>query len=36
MDINEVLPVFATFIIPFDNTMKRKSPQKFTEEMYVS
>jgi hypothetical protein len=33
MDINEVFPVFATFIIPFDNIMKRKCPQKFPEEM---
>jgi hypothetical protein len=33
-DINEILPVFATFIIPFVNIMKRKHPQKFTEEMF--
>ena len=33
MDIKKVLPIFATFINPFDNTMKRKCPQKFTVEM---
>jgi hypothetical protein len=30
MDINEGLHVFVT---SFDNIMKRKCPQKFTEEM---
>jgi len=33
MDINEVLPVFVTFIIPFDNIINRKCPQIFAEEM---
>jgi len=30
------LPVFATFIIPFDNMMMMKGPQKFTEERLFS
>ena len=28
--------VLATFIIPFDNIMMMKSPQKFTEDRLVS
>ena len=34
MGINDGLPVFAIFIIPFDNIMMRKGPQKFTEETF--